>query len=272
MEHWMCQTCGVQFAASEQPPDVCPICSDERQYIGPDGQQWTTLARMRQQGYRSKYVEHEPGLIGVGATPSFAIGQRALLLRHPEGNVLWDCLSYFDDTTVAELERLGGVSALAISHPHYYSTMVEWADRFDMPICLHEADRQWVMRPDDRITFWSGETRSLKEGVTLVRLGGHFAGGTVLHWAQGADSRGALLSGDTIQVVADHRWVSFMYSYPNLIPLPAAEVARIRDTIRRWRFERVYGAWFDRVVPQDAHAAVLRSADRYIRALSEPPR
>jgi hypothetical protein len=153
MEHWICQTCGVQFAASEQPPNTCPICSDERQYIGPNGQRWTTLAQMRQQGYQSKYVEHEPGLIGVGATPSFAIGQRALLLRHSEGNVLWDCLTYFDDATVTEIERLGGVRAMAISHPHYYSTMVEWADRFDLPIYLHEADRQWVMRPDDRITF-----------------------------------------------------------------------------------------------------------------------
>jgi hypothetical protein len=271
MEHWMCQTCGVQFAASEQPPTSCPICSDERQYIGPNGQQWTTLAQMRQQSYQSKYVEHEPGLIGVGATPSFAIGQRALLLRHPEGNVLWDCLSYFDDTTVAEIERLGGASAMAISHPHYYSTMVEWADRFDMPIYLHEADRQWVMRPDDRITFWSGETRQLKGGVTLIRLGGHFAGGTVLHWAQGVEGRGALLSGDIIQVVPDHRWVSFMYSYPNLIPLSASEVARIRDTISPWRFERIYGAWFDRITPEDGHAAVIRSADRYIRALGEPP-
>ena len=71
--------------------------------------------------------------VGESATPSFAIGQRALLLRHPEGNVLWDCLTYFDDATVAEIERLGGVSAMAISHPHYYSTMVEWADQFDMP-------------------------------------------------------------------------------------------------------------------------------------------
>jgi hypothetical protein len=191
MEHWICQTCGVQFAASEQPPDTCPICSDERQYIGPNGQQWTTLAQMRQQGYQSKYVEHEPGLIGVGATPSFAIGQRALLLRHPEGNILWDCLTYFDDTTVAEIERLGGVSALAISHPHYYSTMVEWADRFDMPIYLHEADRQWLMRPDDRITFWSGETRPLKDGVTLIHLGGHFAGGLALGARRGGQGRAA---------------------------------------------------------------------------------
>jgi hypothetical protein len=59
--------------------------------------------------------------------------------------------------------------------------MVEWADQFDTPIYLHEADRQWVMRPDDRIVFWSGETRSLNDGVTLIHLGGHFAGGTVAH-------------------------------------------------------------------------------------------
>jgi hypothetical protein len=108
--------------------------------------------------------------------------------------------------------------------------------------------------------------------VTLVHLGGHFAGGTVLHWAQGADDKGALLSGDIIQVVADHRWVGFMYSCPNLIPLPAAEVARIRDTIGPWRFERIYGAWFDRITPEDGHAPVMRSADRYIRALARSAR
>jgi hypothetical protein len=58
-----------------------------------------------------------------------------------------------------------------------------------------------------------------------------------------------------------------MYSYPNLIPLPAAEIQRIRDTIEPYQFERLYGAWFERVVTQDAHEAVLRSAARYMRAL-----
>jgi len=101
----------------------------------------------------------------------------------------------------------------------------------------------------------------------LIRLGGHFAGGTVLHWASGAESQGLLLSGDIIQVVADRRWVSFMYSYPNLIPLPAAEVARMRDVVARYNFERLYGAWFATIVGRDAKNAVLRSADRYIHAL-----
>jgi hypothetical protein len=267
MEKWICKTCGTQFPPSEQPPEACPICRDERQYVGYQGQQWTTLAQMQKDGFRNEFKEHEPGLIGIGTTPSFAIGERALLVQSAQGNVLWDCMSLIDDETVAEIERLGSLTAIAISHPHYYSTMVEWADRFDIPIYLHEADREWVMRPSERITFWSGETYPLSDSMTLLRLGGHFPGGTVLHWKQGASGKGALLSGDIIQVVADRRWVSFMYSYPNLIPLPAAEIQRIRDTIAPYQFERLYGAWFERVVTHDAHDAVLRSAERYIRAL-----
>ena len=173
-----------------------------------------TLLDSEFEGQRSAAIrEHEAGLVGIGTTPTFAIGERALLVQHPQGNVLWDCMSLIDDETVAGIERLGGLSAIAISHPHYYSTMVEWAERFNARVYLHEADRQWVMRPSERITFWSGETYALREGITLHRLGGHFAGGTVLHWQQGADGRGALLSGDIIQVVADRQWLSFMYSY-----------------------------------------------------------
>lgn len=271
MEYWICRTCGTQFAASEQEPPFCPICCDQRQYIGHEGQTWTTLAQLQAVGFRNEFRAQEAGLIGIGTTPTFAIGERALLLQHPQGNVLWDCMSLIDDMTVAEVKRLGGLSAIAISHPHYYSTMVEWAERFDASIYLHEADRQWVMRPSERITFWSGESYPLKEGVTLHRLGGHFAGGTVLHWQQGAQGRGTLLSGDIIQVVTDRRWVSFMYSYPNLIPLSAAEVQRIRDRIEPLQFENLYGAWFDRLVTHDAHQSVLRSAERYIRALQQVP-
>lgn len=267
MEHWICMTCGTQFTASEQPPQVCPICTDERQYIGYKGQQWTTLAQMQRDGFHNEFREHEPGLIGIGTTPTFAIGERALLLQHAQGNVLWDCMSFLDEETAAGIARLGGLSAIAISHPHYYATMVTWAERFDARIYLHEADRQWVMQPSERITFWSGVTLPLKDGVTLLRLGGHFSGGTVLHWQQGANGQGVLLSGDILQVVADRQWVSFMYSYPNLIPLPAATVQRMKEAIAPWPFERLYGAWFERIVTHHAHEAVQRSAERYIQAL-----
>ncbi len=233
MEKWICKTCGTQFAPGENPPEACPICQDERQYVGYAGQQWTTLAQMQKDGFRNEFREHEPHLVGVGTTPTFAIGERALLLQTERENVLWDCMSLLDDETVAEIEKLGGLTAIAISHPHYYSTMVEWADRFQVPIYLHAADRQWVMRPSERIRFWSGDTYELSDDITLIRLGGHFLGGTVLHWKR----------------------------------LSAAEVQRISETIAPYQFERLYGAWFERVVAHNAHDAVLRSAERYIRAL-----
>ena len=109
----------------------------------------------------------------------------------------------------------------------------------------------------------------LAEGVTLVRLGGHYPGGTVLHWAAGASGRGALLSGDIIQVAMDPTRVSFMWSYPNMMPLSERVVRRIADTAAAWRFERIYGAFPGRNVMADGNAVVERSARRYIALLNE---
>jgi hypothetical protein len=125
------------------------------------------------------------------------------------------------------------------------------------------------MRPDPAIEFWDGETKEIGSGLSLIRCRGHFEGGTVLHWSEGAGGKGAILSGDILQVVQDRRWVSFMYSYPNLIPLPSATVRRIVASVETFEFERVYGAWWGKTVFTDAKAAVRRSAERYIRALED---
>jgi len=265
---FVCATCGAQHSPSVEPPEECAICVDERQYVGHEGQRWTTLAELRR-AHRADVREEEPRLTGIGSTPAFAIGQRALLVETAEGNVLWDCLAPFDEEVAAAVRARGGIAAIAISHPHYYSTMVEWSRAFGAPIFLPAADRRWVMRPDPAIEFWDGARLDLPGGLTLLRLGGHFAGGTVLHWPAGAEGRGALLSGDILQVVADRRWVSFMRSYPNLIPLPAAKVEAMAAALEPFRFDRLYGAWFGRVVATDAHDAVRRSAARYVRAVTE---
>ncbi|HVV89763.1 MAG TPA: MBL fold metallo-hydrolase [Solirubrobacterales bacterium] len=265
---YICATCGAQYPPAAEPPAACAICDDERQYVGWDGQRWTTLEELRD-GHRADVREEEPGLTGIGSTPPFAIGQRALLVQTDEGNVLWDCLAPFDREMAAAVEARGGIDAIAVSHPHYYTTMVEWSRAFDAPIRLAAADRRWVTRPDGAIDFWDGDRLDLFGGLTLLRLGGHFAGGTVLHWPTGAGGRGALLSGDILQVVADRRWVGFMRSYPNLIPLPAAKVEAMTAALEPWKFDRLYGAWFGRVVDADAHAAVRRSAERYVRAVTE---
>src|SRR5437763_4395349 len=176
MLSFICITCGTQYAESDQPPVACAICQDERQYVKVTGQQWTTLDKLRLTNRNSIRFE-EPGLIGVGIDPHFAIGQRALLLRTVQVNVLWDCLPLLDEAVVEMVKALGGVSAIAISHPHYYASMVEWSRAFGgVPVYIHAGDRQWVMRPDRAIVFWEGETEPLAEGLTLIRSGGHFEG------------------------------------------------------------------------------------------------
>jgi Metallo-beta-lactamase superfamily. len=264
--NYICVTCGAQFDAYRHPPDRCPVCEDERQYAGLEGQRWTTLQDLLRE-HRSIFVEEEPGLLGIGMEPSFAIGQRALLVQTPAGNVLWDCIPLIDDDAVSRVGELGGIAAIAISHPHYYSGMVEWSRAFDAPVYLHAADQQWVMRKDPAIVYWSEEAREVLPGLSLLRCGGHFDGGTVLHWAGGAEGRGVILSGDIIQVIPDRRWVSFMYSYPNFIPLPAPKIRHIVETVRPYDFDRIHGAWFGRVVAADAKGIMERSAERYINAI-----
>ncbi|MDQ6921032.1 MAG: MBL fold metallo-hydrolase [Candidatus Dormibacteraeota bacterium] len=266
MTDYVCVTCGTQFEAAAEPPAHCPICQDARQYVGSDGQRWTTVEQLAR-GHDNVFRILEPGLFGIGTTPSFAIGQRALLLRTPQGNVLWDCITLLDDVTVELVRALGGIRSIAISHPHYYSSMVEWATAFDATVHLHAADRQWVMRPDKRLQFWEGESFEMAPGMNLLRAGGHFEGGTVMHWTAGAEGRGALLSGDILQVVPDRRYVSFMYSYPNLIPLPARAIRHIERTLAPHAFDRIYGAWWDRVVDSDGQACVQRSVARYLAAI-----
>jgi glyoxylase-like metal-dependent hydrolase (beta-lactamase superfamily II) len=271
MPAYICVTCGVQHGERPEPPASCPICEDERQFVNPRGQAWTTPEALRR-SHRSVLRAEEPGLIGIGMEPSFAIGQRALLVRTPEGNVLWDCTSLLDGAVVEALAAMGGLAAIAISHPHFYAAMVDWSRAFGrVPIYLAEADRRYVMRPDPVIEFWDGDRRALPGGLTLVRCGGHFRGSTVLHWPAGAGGRGALLTGDTIQAVPDRQAVSFMYSYPNYIPLPAQTVQRIAGAVEGLEFDRIYGGWFDRSVPSGAKAAVARSAARYVRALGPAP-
>ena len=226
--------------------------------MGLGGQRWTTLDELRSE--RRCDIRDDSGYLGIGVAPELAIGQRLLLAESPEGNVVWDMIPLVDDAAVEAVQARGDVRAIAISHPHYYSGMVEWSEALgDVPVLLHEADREWIMRPDPRIELWSGDVKDLGGGLTLLRLGGHYPGGTVLHDA----NRSTLLSGDIVMVIPDRQHVSFMWSYPNLIPLPAAEVRRIATALEPWSFERILGAWWERLVPSGGNEVVRRSAKRY---------
>jgi hypothetical protein len=267
---YLCITCGTQFSETPQPPAHCLICDDERQYVNPDGQKWTTLEDLRS-SHKNIIKQEEPDLYSINTEPKFGIGQRAFLIRTDKGNILWDCVALLDDATIARVTELGGIAEIAISHPHYYTSMVEWSRAFGgAPIHLHEAERPWVMRPDLNIHFWTGGTHELRGGLKLVSTGGHFDGYQVLHWPAGAGGRGALMAGDQPQICMDPKQVSFMYSYPNYIPLNGTQIRHIMTCLDPLAYDRVYGAFFVRgkgVVPTNGKEVVRRSADRYLRAI-----
>jgi hypothetical protein len=269
MPNYICATCGQQHAEVAAPPSNCAICDDERQYVRPEGQTWTTPEKLAQD-HQNTITALEPGLNSIHTDPKFGIGQRALLVQTPAGNVLWDCVSLVDDATVEAVEALGGISGLAMSHPHMFGSMVAWSHAFgNAPIYLHASYERWAMRPDPVIVYWEGENRALDGGITLIHCGGHFTGSTALHWADGAEGKGVLLSSDTMYVTWDRRHVSFMYSYPNYIPLSGSKIDRIVEAVEPYAYDRIYSHFVDLVIQSDARAAVHRSVARYKQAISD---
>lgn len=263
----ICITCGTQFALAAQPPEHCPVCEDERQYVGWSGQAWTTHAALAA-SHRLR-IEEDDGLLGFALQEPFAIPQRALLLPTGAGNLLWECVSLVTPDAIAAIEARGGVDRIVISHPHFYSAMVEWSEALGgVPILLHEADRGWVQRPSPRIGYWAGDELALSDEVTLIRCGGHFAGSTALHWRRGPRAGGALFPGDALQVAQDRRHVGFLYSYPNYAPMKTSAVHAMRERLRRFGFEDVYGFSWGRNIRGGGRAAVDASFQRYFDAIA----
>ncbi|MCV9937246.1 MBL fold metallo-hydrolase [Boseaceae bacterium BT-24-1] len=268
MPSFICSACGTSYPPSEKPPANCPICEEERQLVPEAGQSWTTPQGLAAR-HLNAFREYEPGIIGIGSRPQFGIGQRALLVCTPHGNVLWDCISLLDAATITLIKGLGGLKAIAISHPHFYSSMGDWSRAFgDIPIYLHGADRKWIMRPEPSIIFWEGDAQEVLPGVTLVRTGGHFPGASVLHWAGGANGRGVLLTADTTTITLDRKYFTFMRAYPNFIPLSAREVEAIGTALAPYPFDAAYGHFFDRVIPAQAKEIFEMSIQRYLAAIA----
>ncbi len=267
MPLWTCEQCGAQFPENAEPPQACLICEDERQFVNWRGQAWLTpeeLAKGRKLVWRD-----DLDVIGIAVEPSFAIGQRALLLREADGCVMWDCIPLRTDEAVAHVRSLGGLKAIAVSHPHYYGAVADWSEAFgNAPVYLHGDDRAFVMRPHPAIVPWTGDCQRISDDIVLVRTGGHFTGATILHWRAGAEGRGALLTGDVAMVAMDRRSLSFMYSFPNYIPLNAAAVRRTWAAVEPLAFDRIYGAWWGRNIADNARAAFEMSVRRYIAAIS----
>ena len=310
----MCATCATEFAGDEPRdgvaggvgailPEVCPICNDDRQYIPREGQRWTSFAEVvAGHGVAIRVVSAADltkgaadrrdsvarmELYALQVAPAFAIDQRALLLCTPGGNILWDCIPLIDGPTIEFIRSRGGLKAIAISHPHYYSVMRRWAETFDCPIYIHELERPWVFNGGGHVEFWQGEGMELFDGIRVVRIGGHFPGSSVLHVAGpaagtrgsvsagprggvstgprggGLSAGGVLLTGDTLYLSRSMRHISMMYSYPNHIPLPTAELRAAVGKVLAMEFDTLYGAFAWQDLEGCAREVFLESTRRY---------
>jgi len=234
----ICSTCGTSYSLASAP-QTCIICLDERQWVPPAGQSWTKPEELSDK-YSIKLNRLQERLYEMEINPMFAIGQRALLVLSEKGNVLWDCIPLLDELTIEFIKSKGGLKAIAFSHPHFYSNMSEWAEVFDCPVYIHENDEEHIMVKSEHINLWQGDKMQLWDGMRLHLIGGHFAGSSIFH-VPFLSKEGAIICGDTLFLSPSKKHFSAVYSSPNRIPLPLAEMNRIKSRLDTISFDSFYG-------------------------------
>jgi hypothetical protein len=261
-EKKICTACGTQFPLTSNLPELCPICSDDRQYVPESGQSWTDLYELSR-NYHVVTQKVIDGLYELKMNPEFAIGQRALLVVAPGGNILWDCIPLLDHPTIEFIKSQGGLKAIAFSHPHFYSTMNEWAEVFDCPIYINQNDEQWIVNRGLQVTLWAGQEKGLWDGMRLINIGGHFPGSSILH-IPFLSPAGVILCGDTFVISPSKMHTAAMHSYPNKIPLPLNEIKRIREQVQPLHFDTIYGWNESQSIVLDAKGIVDKSLAKYV--------
>jgi len=257
----ICTACGTQFQTEKNSIELCPICTDERQSVPEKGQSWTNLNEL-QDTYGVIIKKLNETLYELKMAPSFAIGQRALLVITPGGNILWDCIALINEPAITFLKSKGGLKAIAISHPHYYTTMNEWASTFDCPVYIHYNDEKWIYNRGIHIETWQGIEKELWDGMRLINIGGHFQGSSILY-VPFLSAGGTVLCGDTFAISPSKKHIAIMYSYLNKIPLPVKEVQRIRKQMSGIAFDTIHGFWDFQNIYLDAKKILDDSLARY---------
>ena len=275
MDYLVCSTCGTQYGDTSR--STCRVCIDPRQYVPPSGHSFTTLRTLRDSKKYRNEIRMDPynsSMYSIWTVPQFAIGQRAILVRTPNGNVLWDCVSYLDEETIDAVNKLGGISMIVISHPHFYSSHLEWANVFNCKVCISTEDSEWLCKMDKEkhILIKEKKVDLLGDGeLLLVKLGGHFPGSNVLYWK----SAKKLLTGDTIMVVPSGMSeplpgttsFTFMWSYPNSIPLPPKDIHNIWKGVSELEIDDVHAAWWGRDVRGKGKERILYSAQLIVNSM-----
>jgi len=261
----ICETCGVKRTRDVEIT-VCPICADERQYIPVGDQKWTSLEDVSVKR-NFLVIERQADLFEIRVTPEFGIGQRMFFVKTKQGGYLWDCVPLVDQDIANFFRAHGGVRGMAISHPHFYSSMKNWAELLSIPVYTHKNDAVWLGEQFDTLVKWSGRELELADDIKVFCAGGHFEGSCVMHVASAQAPY--LLSSDTIAPNVDRKTVSFMRSFPNRVPLGLAKLDGIQTAMNGLSFEKIFGAFPGAEVLSDGREAFDFSMARYKSSIGE---
>ncbi|KAJ5737812.1 uncharacterized protein N7483_002937 [Penicillium malachiteum] len=254
-------------------------------------QSWTTLKSLHssKEKYHNVFTTYpeNPNLIAIHTAPKLGIGQRAFLCLGgaATGNILWDCITYLDEETIQRVNSLGGIDAIVISHPHYFSTSIQWAETFNCDLYISAEDEEWLGNCGDgqRLKLWNGQRLSFPSSgksdgnqdasdIIAVKTGGHFPGSSVLWWK----SAKKLFIADTIMIVPSGLYTvnrppgtasfAFMWSYPNYIPLPPDAIYDIWKAIKDLDFNDAHGAFLAQDTRGKSKERILESAKIVVKA------
>ena len=250
----ICCACGAQYEVDASANKVsCKICDDPRQYVPPSGQIFTTAKDLRSK-HENKIEPcgFDSNVFEIWTEPKFGIGQRACLIRTPNGNVLWDLVALLDQSTVDRIAELGGVQCIVISHPHFYTTWADWGATFKCPVYMSKIDSVWANRTRSRqvtLKLLEQQYTRILPGITAAICGGHFDGSLVLH----SYHHNSLFVADAILAVPSAfnpdpakpgvSSYAFLWSIPNAIPLNPDQILQIWKTLKFLNFESTYGVF-----------------------------
>ena len=262
LSHFACANCGF-WQLHFDPPD-CPVCTDVRNDLPEDG--WNFLPEARVADTHSgTWRQVADDLWAFTTTPALGLGGTGWLIVRPQGNVAFEAAPYYSPDMLAKIRELGGIARLAASHPHGYGALFQLQRAFDPPVvAIHKDDLAYTKAL--RVTAPYDDRMELLPGMTLHRVGGHYAGQAALHDAPG----GRLFCGDMFKIDQDadgrSTHVSSHKAFHKDIPLTHGELQNYRDVIAPLAFDAVLTPFeYAPEIDRDTALAVLDDA------LAQPP-
>ena len=228
LKPYACKNCGFWQVYFASPPS-CPVCSDARNDLPPDG--WHFLPEAEVEAtHTGHWREMAPGLWGFTCSPNLGLASTGWLIVREGGNIAFEAAPHYTAPMLRQIRDLGGIAYLSSSHAHGYGALYQLQREFSPElVAIHRDDLN--MTKAFNVTAPFDRTLELAPGYTLHHVGGHYAGQAALHDAISQ----RLFCGDMFKVDQDSDGrstaISSHKAFHKNIPLTHDELKMYRDVL-----------------------------------------